>query len=239
MSLEGNLKEFDLPDIFNLITMTKKTGFLQIRRTDAEGRVYFKEGEVYFAISNWNRSSLGQRLIQEKKITEEELERAVMLQKNKEKAKRLGEILVSEKFISRNELTTFIQKQILDTVFDLFRWETGDFEFLAGEVAEKEDIGVSLSTENIIMEASRRIKEWERIKHKIPSLEIVFRMAEAPGEGERDILLKPGEWKLLRLIDGSRDINSFIRILGMSDFEVCKIIYGLFSVGLLEIISGG
>jgi len=95
-------------------------------------------------------------------------------------------------------------------------------------------ISIHLSIENIILEATRKLEQWERIKQKIPALDLVFQMAEAPGEGERDIVLKPLEWKLLRKIDGKRDINELSEILDLTDFETCRIIYGLYSVGLLE-----
>lgn len=238
MGLEGNLREFSLAEVLKLIEVSKKTGVLNITRPEAEGQIYFRDGNVYFARSNWNRTSLGVRLLRAKKITREQLETALEIQKKEGGKRRLGQILVEKNYIDRESLETFVKRQILDSVFDLFRWPEGDFAFEADKVAEEEDIGISVSTDNLIMESSRRLKEWERIKQKIPSLDMVFRMAEAPGEGEREILLKPKEWKLLRFVDGNRDISTIIRALGISDFEACKIIYGLYSVGLLELAEG-
>ncbi len=238
MGLEGNLKEFSLAEVLKLIEVSKKTGVLNIARPGAQGQIYFREGNVYFARSDWNRTSLGTRLLRARKISRDQLEAALSIQEKEGGKRRLGQILIEKKYIERESLEAFIQKQILDSVFDLFRWPEGDFFFETKKVAEEEDIGISVSTDNLIMESARRLKEWERIKQKIPSLEIVFRMAEAPGEGEREILLKPKEWKLLRFIDGNRDINTIIRALGISDFEACKILYGLYSVGLLEVAEG-
>lgn len=236
MGLEGNLKEFSLAEVLKLVEVSKKTGLLSVKRSDAEGQIYFREGKVYFARSDWNRTSLGVRLIRAKKITREQLETALSIQKKEGGKRRLGEILVSKNYVDKDSLEVFVQRQILDSVFDIFRWPEGNFIFETGKVAEEEDIGISVSTDNLIMESDRRLKEWERIRQKIPSLDVVFRMAEAPGEGERDILLKPKEWKVLRFVDGNRDIKTIIRALGISDFEACKIFYGLYSVGLLEVV---
>lgn len=235
MSLQGNLTDFSLAEIFQMLSRSKKTGTLRIVNQEGhEGSVYFKEGDVFFAISNWRRESLGNRLVKRKKITEEQLNQALKVQQSKDSGKRLGKILVEMGAIDAKTLEAFIQNQIEDTIFDLFRWSEGDFNFLANQFPTEEDIGIHVSIDNIILEATRKLEQWERIKQKIPSLDIVFQMSEAPGEGERDIVLKPLEWKLLRKIDGQRDLNELAKILDLSDFETCRIIYGLFSVGLLE-----
>ena len=100
-----------------------------------------------------------------------------------------------------------------------------------------EDIGLSVSIENIVMEGSRRLEEWNRIKKKIPSMEIVFKMATAPGEGTFEISLKPVEWNLLLLVDGTRSVAELASDTNRTDFEVSRVLYGLFSAGLLEVAS--
>ena len=101
-----------------------------------------------------------------------------------------------------------------------------------------EDIGLSVSIENIVMEGSRRLEEWNRIKKKIPSMDIVFKMATAPGEGTFEISLKPD--RVEPAAPGRRHalgLASSRARLGRTDFEVARVIYGLFSAGLLEVAS--
>ena len=59
-------------------------------------------------------------------------------------------------------------------------------------------------------------------------------MATAPGEGTFEISLKPTEWQLLLLVDGTRSVAELAIETGRTDFEVARVIYGLFSAGLLE-----
>jgi len=234
VALSGNLRDFSLPDVFQLISFSHKTGTLAIDRGDAKGYVYFREGDVFFAISNWNREPMGRRLVRAGKITERQLQRALEVQASDEDPKRLGEILVKEGFLNQKVLETFVQEQIQDTIFDLFRWEEGDFDFKAGVIPGEEDIGLSVSVENIIMEGSRRLEEWDRIRKKIPTEECIFRMAVAPGEGTFEVSLKPSEWKLLCLLDGRRTVAELSHLLDLSDFQVSRVLYGMFSGGLLE-----
>ncbi len=239
MALRGNLKDFSLPDVFQLVTFSKKTGVLRIRRADgAEGSVWFRDGDVFFAQSNWHGEPLGERLVHANRITPSALSKALNMRADEpDGGRRLGEILVEEGYITDKVLEAFVQEQIQDTIFDLMRWDEGDFDFeLLPDVVD-EDIGLSVSIENVIMEGSRRLEEWTRIKKKIPSMDIVFKMATAPGEGTFEISLKPIEWNLLLLVDGTRSVSQLARETNRTDFEVARIMYGLFSAGLLEVAS--
>ena len=236
MALRGNLKDFSLPDVFQLVTFSKKTGVLRIAREDgAEGSVWFRDGDVFFAQSNWHHAPIGERLVTAQKITPSALSRALEIRNTEgSDARRLGRVLVDEGYITEQILEAFVQEQIQDTIFDLMRWDEGEFDFeLLPEVVD-EDIGLSVSIENVIMEGSRRLEEWARIKKKIPSMEVVFKMATAPGEGTFEISLKPIEWNLLLLIDGTRSVAQLAYETNRTDFEVARIVYGLFSAGLLE-----
>ncbi len=237
MALEGNLKDFSLEDMFRLLASGRKTGALYMERPDAEGRVCFKKGRVFFASSNWNRESLGRRLVKAGVISEKQLRQALGLQKiqKKEKAnRRLGQILVDEGYLDSKLLENFIQEQINDTLFDLFRWEEGDLRFEAEETCEEEDIGISVSVENIVMESARRLELWNRIRQKIPSLDTRFIMASTPGDKSMEIHLKPKEWMLLCYLHGGRTVSELVELTGYNDFETAKILYGMYSAGLIE-----
>ncbi len=236
MALRGNLKDFSLPDVFQLVQLSGKTGVLRISGADAEGSIWFRDGDVFFAQSNWRREQLGDRLVTAQKITPSALSRALELHAAEPQGgRRLGRILVDEGYITQQVLEAFVQEQIQDTIFDIMRWDEGDFDFEVLPEVLHEDIGLSVSVENIVMEGSRRLDEWNRIKKKVPSTDMVFKMATAPGEGTFEISLKPIEWNLLLLVDGTRSVRELAIDTRRTDFEVARIIYGLFSAGLLEV----
>lgn len=236
MALRGNLKDFSLPDVFQLVQLSGKTGVLRIAGPDAEGSIWFRDGDVFFAQSNWRRDHLGERLVTAQRITPAALARALELREaESSEGRRLGQILVDEGYITQQVLESFVQEQILDTIFDLMRWDEGDFDFEVLPDVVHEDIGLSVSVENIVMEGSRRLEEWNRIRKKVPSTDMVFKMATAPGEGTFEISLKPVEWNLLLLVDGTRSVAELAHDTGRTDFEVARVVYGLFSAGLLEV----
>ena len=100
MALRGNLRDFSLPDVFQLVTLSGKTGVLRIKRADAEGSVWFRDGAVFFAQSDWHHEPLGARMVAAGRLTPNALARALELQKSEPaEGRRLGQILVDEGYV--------------------------------------------------------------------------------------------------------------------------------------------
>ncbi len=53
MALQGNLEDFELTDLFQLIQLGRKDGGLRIKSEDDIGIVYFKDGKVIHAKTNF------------------------------------------------------------------------------------------------------------------------------------------------------------------------------------------
>ena len=67
LGLQGNIEKFTLPEIFQLIASSRKSGTLGIQRDDSIVMVYFKEGEIIYGYGPRQTFHLGQ-LLKEKKI---------------------------------------------------------------------------------------------------------------------------------------------------------------------------
>jgi len=81
MPLKGGLREFSLPDLFQLIHFGKKNGTLVITNGDSKGYVCFRNGNIFFATHNWRRPPLGERLVQAGMVTDEQVHEALDLQR--------------------------------------------------------------------------------------------------------------------------------------------------------------
>lgn len=231
--LVGDLQAFALPDVCRLLSENKQSGALQVVRDSGDGFIYFREGDVYFAQSSLTREYLGQRLVQSKLITQGQLMRVLDEQKKRADV-RLGDLLIEKGFLSKDILDTFIKEQIQDAIFNLLQWDVGTFTFNEGVISSQE-VGLSVSVENLIMESARRLDEWEVIQRKIPSLDVVVRLAQTPPEDTVEINIRPEEWTLLVLADGVRTVRDIAAATERAEFDACKIIYGLVTAGLLEV----
>ncbi len=79
MRLEGTLDAFSLPDIFQLLSFTKKTGTLHLRREAAHGAVHLREGAVTGARSDVARQELCRRVLGGGLVDDEALAAALQL----------------------------------------------------------------------------------------------------------------------------------------------------------------
>jgi hypothetical protein len=235
--LQGNLKEFSLPNIFQLVKMSAKTGALTIRREDEWGKIFFRNGLIYYAFSVPTLLPLGERLVKAGAITGDQLKDALAEQKKKgAKGGRLGAILLGKGLLERETLEQAVREQIEDATFNFFSWVDGEFEFGADEEITDEDIVVELNVENVIMEGCRRIDEWELIFEQLGSLERVPHLGCTEGVEERgEVRLTVQEWRVVSHIDGRADINTVLKECGLDRFHGAKVIYGLYSRGLITV----
>src|SRR5439155_12899277 len=173
MAIKGSLREASLPDVLQLLAMGQKTGCLSIADRSNFGYIYFEKGRICYASIVNRRDRLGDILVKHGKITEDQLDAAIHRQ-GKERDKKLGQILVVQDVISQEELERYIRVQIEESVFYLFTWTQGTFNFEVDVRPEQQDFLVSINPESLLLEGARRVDEWSLIEKKIPSFDLIF-----------------------------------------------------------------
>lgn len=236
--LEGTLDDFTLPDILQLLAFTGKTGRLRIEREGHQGRVWFRDGHVRFATSDTGRIALGRRLVGAGLVTTDQLERALEQQRAPGgRGLRLGRILIEDGALDEQALESMVREQVQDAIFDLMRWTGGAFRFdvEASDATIEEDIELTASVEDLVMEGSRRLDEWDTVRHKIPSTQAVVAMARPPADSGVEVSLTADEWRLLTLVDGRRTVGDLVDLCGQGEFATSRLLYGMVGAGLLEV----
>ncbi len=212
MDLQGSIAKFTLPEIFQLVAGSRKTGTLAIQKDDAIVMVYFKEGNVIYAYGPQQTYHIGQLLKELKVLTAEQLEEAVRLQSESQNSRRLGEILISQRFIDRSDLETVVKTQIEELLYSLLAWETGSFKFYENQHPTEEEITVRISVENVILEGLRRHDEKNMATETLPDLDAVFTISVSESNRSRDVNMNATEWNLMALVDGHRTLKEICEI---------------------------
>ena len=131
MSFTGNLKTVTFPDLLQLFSAGKKTGTVTIIRGNIKKEIIFKNGNIISASSqDAEEDYLGQLLLKIGRITKNDLQRAVYMHKGS--GKRIGQVLVEMKIISREELGLYLKQQVEEIIYNLFSWKEGEFIFKEG-----------------------------------------------------------------------------------------------------------
>ncbi len=240
MAIEGPLRELGIHDVFQLLDLSRKTGTLTITSSlrDNQGTVYFDNGAVVYAAIRSNPHPLGELLIRSGKISEGDLARARDAQTRSADKRRLGEILVEREAITRKELERQVRFQVEEVVFELLSWSEGFFRFEEqGSLDAPAEASIRISTESLLMEGARRIDEWSRIEGKVPHLGVVPALAAVDDSHAALLDLLPDEWQVLAEIDGERDLRAIATNLARSDFDVARVVFGLLSTGIVELVE--
>ncbi len=234
MDLSGSIEKFDLHQIFHLLGVGKKTGTLGVQWGEEIGMVYFQQGEVIYAHNNARPIGLGELLVGEKKITTKQLQEILNLQRELEGKKRIGELLILESLLTRNELESSVKKQAEEVIYRLLSWERGYFKFYQDRFPTQEEITIKISTENLILESMRRLKHTQKVKRWLPPLESVLTLAPSQDSRPKELYLRADEWDILTLIDGRRSIEEVIADSGSEREEGLRKITALFLSGLVS-----
>ncbi|MEM9554943.1 MAG: DUF4388 domain-containing protein [Acidobacteriota bacterium] len=120
-----------------------------------------------------------------------------------------------------------------DAVYELAIWQEGDFVFNPG--VETDARTIRKSNTNLLMEAARRIDEWQVLSKRIPSTRLI---PVFTAYSNTSVSFTPQEWQVICKIDERRSIDELSTVLGISAFEACKVLYGLVTAGLIELREG-
>src|SRR5512139_836488 len=243
MALQGTLKDFSITEIVQLIGQQLKTGILKIRRGKDIVEIHFVDGMIVHVYSNYRgtKEMTGEILVKAQSITEEQLERILKIQK--ETLKYVGEILVELQFLTKDDVLKVISTQIYETIYDLFWWEDGNFNFDLKLVESYKKIPFALSTEQVLLNILRMVDEWSEIEKKISSPHLVFKrtlglgqksVGGLPSQSYLKEKLNSEQELIYNLVDGARTVQEIIDRSLLGKFNASEILVELSGMGLIE-----
>ena len=251
MSLRGTLGDFGIADIFQLI--------------GHEVRIFFVEGNVVKAEqrSRDKADLLGNIMVRAQVLNQAQLDTALVQQQRT--LRRLGDILVEMAAVDRETLREFARLQTTETIYRLFSWKAGTYEFVAEPVDYDEASYEPIRSENILMEGFRMVDEWPAVRRVVPSADVTFRVLRdvppvtADRDDDDDDLLagldqalsgmdepppgpaprKPGpaERAVFAFVVPGRTVAEMIDLSRLGEFETSKALASLVANGVLAVVA--
>jgi tetratricopeptide (TPR) repeat protein len=237
MAIKGSLREASLPDVVQLLFLGRRTGCLSVANDRNFASIWFDDGWIIFAGLISRPDRIGERLVAAGRLTTAQLEEAVAAHAASNDT-RLGGVLVRLGHLTRADLEAELRRQVEETIYTLFTWDSGTFSFEAGVQPEAGEVTVRLNPEGLLLEGARRVDEWSVIAKKIPSPDLVFAPEAVPEEGGGDDgALDALERRLLPMLDGQRSVRTLVDDTGLTEFEVSRALYGLLSAGRIRRVA--
>ncbi len=231
MGISGNLNTMQLSELLQWLSVGQKTGTLLIEGKGIEKRIYFQNGRINSSSSSDQREYLGHFLVSHGYITEEELKMAMEVQE--ESNILLGKILVMINAIAETDLLRLMRKKAEESIYDVFLWEAGNFEFVDGELPELKMVPLSLDVTGIVMEGLRRFDQWKRIRVEVPDNQVVPRIVKPLNLDT----LSEQEKLIVPYIDGQRTVEEIALHTHNAEFNVARLIFEGLRGGTLGLVE--
>ncbi len=238
MALKGNLRDFSILQLLNLINLANKTGALYIEGPLSNAHIVFREGKLGFAEFGTDSTPLLQELVEHRVITSAQA-RLIAGRNSTTNDKEMGLFLMNAGYLAQEQIIDTLGLIYSDVVRQLFAWADGFFHFEVGELVPVEKIPIRLDLENLIIEGARQAQELEELKSEIPSLEMALKFTDRPGTNIRDVNLSVEEWRVVDFVNPKNTIQQIAKANQMNDLEIRRVVYALLQAGLVEMIRPG
>ncbi|MDQ6693675.1 MAG: DUF4388 domain-containing protein [Chloroflexota bacterium] len=141
-----------------------------------------------------------------------------------------GRMLLKAKLVTNEELAWCEEQMLESTIYTLFLWRNCKFTFQGDLLVKTDGIPVSVSSEKLIIEGTRRVDEWINISPVIPSVLMAFRRLPKPVTGP----LSDEAREVLAQVDGISDVATIARKRQRTQFDTAKLLHGLTQLGMVQ-----
>ena len=242
VALRGNLRDFGIGEVFQLIGQQRKTGILEVEATSEKLRMGFLEGAVVWAtpVGPHEHAALGDMLVRVGLLTPDRL--VQLEQQLHEGHESLDRLLAQEGDLGGPQIEAIDELVTSETIFKLLRLNQGSFHFTAKTIPQERDSSKLLPAEQILMDGLRMVDEWRAMDDAVTRDSTVFQRVDrfetyrGATEGDSPEELALAE-KLFLLIDGRLTVRRIIDLSRLGTFEGSRILSRLRETEVIEPID--
>jgi len=232
--LTGSLKTMSLADLLQWAGAGRKTGTLSLKSGPLHKQIYFRDGARIGSSSNDTREYVGQFMLSEGIITEQQLKDAFDLQSRTKVM--LGRILVKKGLLSETKVSEILRLKAEETIYSLFLWADSDFVFLENELPPGDQVLISIRVEDVLMEGLRRYDTSKKIRQVLPHSGVVLGNTARPLPP--DIASKAFPKRIYDMVDSRRSLADITLESHASEYNVCQVLYVMVQKGYVAVGKG-
>ena len=213
------------------IHLKKSTGKLSLRKDETKKEIYFKKGYPIYVESSVRGEALGQILLHEGKITDEQLK--TVLDRMAASGRKQGECLVELGYLSAYEVYQTLEKQMDRKFQNCLLFDDATTDFFEGETFLQDIPEFKVDIFHAIVDYFTFNVDEEKLS-MLPQ-DKGFKLTVAGTEYFAQTKLFPQESKVLRLLDGKKTMQQIQETVD-GDYDFTRMfIFVLFGLKFTEI----
>jgi hypothetical protein len=238
VALRGNLQDFGIADVFQLIGQQRKTGVLEFQGEAGQVQLCFDRGAVVSAAPVGSRAeeALAEMLVRCGRLMREQVERLVP--ECDASAQTVPRLAVSRGWLSQEDLDRIEDLLTRETFFEVLRWESGAFDFRAQPVEHGRRFEALLGAEQILMDGLRMVDEWHSFSEFVPDEETVFRKVAGFEEYRQRSQLDASQMRsaerVYQLVDARISVRRIIDLSLLGSFDAVRLLADLRRTEVIE-----
>ena len=241
-SLRGNLKDFGIADVFQLMGQQRKTGVLEFNGDGQQIQIFFDGGAVVSAapVGSWPDAAFGEMLMRCGLLSRGQVDE--LRRECGASARTLTGVATARGWLAEAELRKIEELLTRETIFSVLRWRAGSFDFTTKDIEHDQSTESLLGAEQILMDGLRMIDEWQSFADLVPSEDMVFRrLLSFEQYGERCSGEVPGQLanaeRVFELIDGRLSVRRIIDLSMIGSFDSVRALARLHRYKIIEAVE--
>jgi hypothetical protein len=233
MALQGNLRDFSVSEILQLLGTQSKTGCLVLKRENDTVSLYVSDGRLVSARDPGMKPDdpLIVLLRGIHRLPEEQYRGLLTI--HRETGRDVEDLLLNGRYMEQDDLAAYVERQILDTLLLASQWNDGSYRFDPSIVWKGAKL-VRLSCEGVLIEAARRMDELKRYRATFPDAHRVLGVLDLPDPDEP---LSDEERELFGIIDGQHTLAEICEGAPLTEYETLEALYRMKEEGWIELLG--
>jgi tetratricopeptide (TPR) repeat protein len=215
------------------LSAERRSGDLQVRSGRMVKIAFFDHGRLVFAASNLRRDRLGEALVADGRITQQEFDRVSALMRT-DRGRRFGEALVQAGVMDRYEVGTAVARQVRRVSLSFFDLTDGAAVFEERACSIPLEYMISLSVHRLLYDGIRGMKDQELVLKGLGYLDRGVVLAEVPPFPYEPRGRSTEELEILDLAQRRVTVRRLGWAEGGLTFPRLRAVYALLAAGILR-----
>jgi len=222
-----------ISDTIRRLSAERRSGDLQVRSGRMVKIAFFDHGRLVFAASNLRRDRLGEALVADGRITQQEFDRVSALMRAA-RGRRFGEALVQAGVMDRYDVGTAVARQVRRLVLSFFELNDGVAVFEDRACSIPLEYMVSLSVHRLLYDGVRGMKNQELVLKGLGQLDRGVVLADVPPFHYEPRGRSAEELEILDLSQKRVTVRRLAWAQGGLVFPRLRAVYALLAAGILR-----
>jgi len=233
MALQGNLRDFSASEILQLVGSQKKSGCLALEWGSERAVIWVHDGRIVSTRQPGMAKDdplLG-FLRRTHRLSDEQYRGLASIQR--ESGRDFEDLLLTGRYLDSQELTMFVERQILDDLMRIVRWDNGSYRFDPNMKWPHTPL-VLLSMEGVMIEAARRVDEQKRYMGVFKDPHQLLGVRDLPDPDEP---LSEEEAEIFGIIDGLHTVAEVAAAAPLSEYEAYEALQRMLDSNWIEFVG--